>query len=376
MKTDSNPRHESMNTRHPLLVGSGLAALLAALFTGCASVESDWGKARSANTVPAYRAFASQHPDSTHAAEARKQIEILEWDTVSKSSRKSDFQQFLARYPSGEFAGQARNRIVELEWEATSREGTRKAYQQFQKEHGNSPFAAKAKEALQRLDEQAETQAYEEAAKTRGYVDLSAYLQAYPNGRHRAEIQKALDEFAWSKLAAPRLLTWSELGRKLMSAGELAAEAKKGFGGLTIYTQVTGSHIARLDDVLFVAAGTTIPGGNTLKPCTFQIDGGNRHVLYFSTPGAGDLMHNLFPSVLIPVGSSFSLGTSTTDSKERSGTLQGPGVTGRSYTVSSGGPMPQGVNLFGSICRSGSVRVVADGLELQTGTELLDRATR
>jgi outer membrane protein assembly factor BamD (BamD/ComL family) len=341
-------------------------------------MESDWKKTSAANTTLRYHAFLSEYPGNPHNAEARKKIEALAWERASGANEIYAYRSFLKEYPSGEYSQSARARIVELEWQAAKKEDTRRAYEQFIQTHIDSSQAALAKDAVRQIDERAESSSFERASKSRSFWDVADYVQTFPNGKHRDEMKAALGAFLWTKLAEPKLLPWSALGKTALNSEEIATHANKGFQGISIYAHATGRQIARLGDIVFTAEGAQAPGGKEIPPCTFQIDGGNQRVLYFSTPGPRDVIHTLFPSVLIPVGSSFEVGSSLTSNNavssggEASATVRSSSIVGRVSTSSHGGTQLGVVNLFGTVCRSGKVKVRAEGLELQSATEVLE----
>jgi formylglycine-generating enzyme required for sulfatase activity len=78
----------------------------------------DWEAAQRENTVTAYARFRQQHPNSTHAAEARQNIKALEekeaWKKALRWNKISYYEDYIEEYPTGKYAAAARQKIKDF----------------------------------------------------------------------------------------------------------------------------------------------------------------------------------------------------------------------------------------------------------------------
>ena len=137
---------------YPLIVA---ATVLAA----CSSAESDWKKADSQNTTAAYQDFLTQHPNDTHAQEARDRIKKLEddqaWADAQKTNTADGYQQYLQKEPNGTHAQEAHDQVAALEraadWKTAQQANTVAALQGFLQKYSQGPEVDEAKAALDKL---------------------------------------------------------------------------------------------------------------------------------------------------------------------------------------------------------------------------------
>lgn len=95
-----------------------LSIVMCFILTACDSTESDWLKAREANTLIAYNDFISKHPQGPHLDEAKRGIEEIEWQTAKTNDNAEAYSSYLLKYPEGLYAGEGRKKLNQLEWRA------------------------------------------------------------------------------------------------------------------------------------------------------------------------------------------------------------------------------------------------------------------
>ena len=85
-----------------------LALILAG---GCASVQSSWQAAESANTVEAYEGFLRQYPESELTEQARGRIAGLRLEEAQSEDTIVAYEEFIAQYEGSELTEHAQARI-------------------------------------------------------------------------------------------------------------------------------------------------------------------------------------------------------------------------------------------------------------------------
>ncbi len=134
-----------MNIRSVIPAMACLLSLSAAI-TGCSSAQSDWTKAASDNTVPAYQTFIAAHPNDKHAFEAQAMILKLQDENA---------------------------------WQEAQHAGTNSAYESYLQQHAEGAHVAAAKEAMTAADRAAAWKSMQGQATAAG---VQAFLQKYPTG--------------------------------------------------------------------------------------------------------------------------------------------------------------------------------------------------
>lgn len=133
--------------------------IVAGLLIACSSAESDWNKASTANTAAAYQDFVAQHPNDTHAQEARDRLQKLQddaaWSDAQKSNTLEAYQQYLQKEPNGSHAQDANTQITALQradaWKTAQAANTESALQDFLKKYNSGPEVDQARAQLQKL---------------------------------------------------------------------------------------------------------------------------------------------------------------------------------------------------------------------------------
>jgi cell division septation protein DedD len=103
---------EKMSSKQ-LLAGILCGALLAA--GGCSREQSDWEKARAANTSDSYELFVKKYPSGAFTAQAQARLKELDEQRDYQKARDTDtpdaYQAFIRQYPEGKFTDEARIRL-------------------------------------------------------------------------------------------------------------------------------------------------------------------------------------------------------------------------------------------------------------------------
>jgi hypothetical protein len=95
-----------------------LSITLSFILTACDRTESDWLKARKANTLNTFNDFISKHPQGPHLDEAKRGIEEIEWQTAKTNDNAEAYSSYLLKYPEGLYADEGRKKLNQLEWRA------------------------------------------------------------------------------------------------------------------------------------------------------------------------------------------------------------------------------------------------------------------
>jgi cell division septation protein DedD len=109
-----------------VLIGAGFALLLA--ICGCSRQQSDWERARSANTTDSYEQFLKKYPSGEFTAQAqaraRELYEERDWQKARDADTQEAYQAFLKQYPEGKWSEEARIRVENFTLAQTPPNGT------------------------------------------------------------------------------------------------------------------------------------------------------------------------------------------------------------------------------------------------------------
>ncbi len=107
------PRARTPMQRRPW-IAAGLCFLTLAL-AGCHREQSDWAKARAANTVQSYEQYLAKYPNGSFATQAQARLaqaeEDQDWQKAGATNTPEGYQAFLRQHPQGKWAEEARIRI-------------------------------------------------------------------------------------------------------------------------------------------------------------------------------------------------------------------------------------------------------------------------
>ena len=108
-------------------------------------VEAQFGLARRADSVLAYRGFRETFPDSPFDDQAMAELARVEYDVnVSKVDSLEAYQAFLAEFPQGPYAEKAKLRAAQLVWRVVDNQGSVEAYRAFRAKWGAYAFGEEA----------------------------------------------------------------------------------------------------------------------------------------------------------------------------------------------------------------------------------------
>jgi cell division protein FtsN len=101
-----------MVIKHAFLV---LSIMVALALSGCSRQQSDWEKARTANTTDAYELFLKKYPSGEFTAQAQARAKELyeerDWQKARDTDTLEGYQAFLKQYPEGKWTEEARIRV-------------------------------------------------------------------------------------------------------------------------------------------------------------------------------------------------------------------------------------------------------------------------
>jgi len=180
----------------------GIHVFAGALFTApwlfaCSSTQNDWQQANAANTVAAYQAFLSQHPNSQQSITARFRIHALEdeqaWARAQQASTAQAFANYMQQEPTGIHTAEAKDRIAATErstaWTAASSADTPEALQAFLEKYPQGPQADQARTRIAQLT---------------GYqVQLASFRSEQQAERTRSDLQDKYGNLLGSVVVVP-----------------------------------------------------------------------------------------------------------------------------------------------------------------------------
>jgi outer membrane protein assembly factor BamD (BamD/ComL family) len=210
---------------------------------------TDWLRAKQLNTSAAYREFYISYPEAPEAEKARSEDQrMAEEESFNASTRTgslADYKSYLARYPNGRYAARVRTQVEELEvhgpaWRRTESLNTIEGYNAFAYQHAGSEKSGEARSraaSMQREEERRladaerervarvaqaeadrerrdaeaaearrlkkirdELDLFERAERNESKRDYERYVRTYPNGRYRAEAEKAIIDLEVAKI--------------------------------------------------------------------------------------------------------------------------------------------------------------------------------
>jgi len=93
----------------------GFCILLLSGLGGCSRQQSDWEKARAANTTESYEQFLKRYPTGEFSAQAQARVKELyeerDWQKARDTDTQDAYQAFLKQYPEGKWSEEARIRV-------------------------------------------------------------------------------------------------------------------------------------------------------------------------------------------------------------------------------------------------------------------------
>src|ERR1700678_4313120 len=93
----------------------GVCCALVLALCGCSRQQSDWEKARAANTTDSYEQFLKKYPSGEFTAQAQARVKELyeehDWQKARDADTQEAYQAFLKEYPEGKWTEEARIRV-------------------------------------------------------------------------------------------------------------------------------------------------------------------------------------------------------------------------------------------------------------------------
>jgi cell division protein FtsN len=93
----------------------GLVCMMVLAVSGCSRQQSDWEKARAANTTDSYELFLKKYPSGEFTAQAQARVKELyeerDWQKARDADTPDAYQAFLKQYPEGKWTEEARIRV-------------------------------------------------------------------------------------------------------------------------------------------------------------------------------------------------------------------------------------------------------------------------
>jgi hypothetical protein len=162
-----------------LISAAAMLASMSVIIAGCSSAQSDWTKAASENTVPAYQSFVAAHPNDKHAFDAQAMILKIQ---------------------------------DENGWQEAQHAGTNAAYENYLQRFAEGAHVAAAKEAMTAFDRSAAWKALQVDISATG---IQSFLQKYPTGAEADQARAKLKELTGYRVHVASESTKSKAERKL-----------------------------------------------------------------------------------------------------------------------------------------------------------------
>lgn len=166
----------------------GLLAKDARRLLKTAEDDADFAQAREIDTAAAWSFYLMNHPSGAHVAEARSRLEQRAWEEAQKTATAEALQAFLKSHPDSRFNADARRAlarlaIIEGDFNAAWEAGTTAAWDHYLATYPGAPRADEARRCRQEAAE------YEQAAALNTKPIWRAFLKAWPEGRHRLDVE-------------------------------------------------------------------------------------------------------------------------------------------------------------------------------------------
>lgn len=114
-----------------MVMNKAVVALSFALLlgiSGCSRQQSDWEKARAANTADSYEQFLKKYPSGEFTAQAQARVKELneerDWQVARDADTQEAYQAFLKQYPEGKWTEEARIRVENFSLAQAPQNGT------------------------------------------------------------------------------------------------------------------------------------------------------------------------------------------------------------------------------------------------------------
>ena len=203
------------------------AAMLAGilLIVSCATVQKDWEKAKTQNSVQSYRYFVHQHPASEYSDEARLRIDTLQWEDVNKSKYLHSYQIFIYSYPENRFVPEAKKKIEAIKWVEACKTNTATSYQYYMKEYPQSVYAPAAEKKYNELR-------WRGALEVNSADTYRSFIRDCPKSPNVSDANKKIDELSWQETLQADKIEAYENYIKQNPQGRYVKEAGRRIAGI------------------------------------------------------------------------------------------------------------------------------------------------
>lgn len=162
----------------PILRSFRLSLVLALTLAGCAT--QSWDKVRAQDETHVYRRFLAEHPTSSHAAEAKERLAVLQ---LERDPTSEALARFRTEHPDSQATGDLSRRLEVRAFEAARSEATLAAYDRFLATFPSGASAARA----------TGNATYLRAGGFAGRPDaLAAFVQQHPTSDYSIEAQRTI----------------------------------------------------------------------------------------------------------------------------------------------------------------------------------------
>jgi Caspase domain len=200
--------------------------------------DKGWEAAIKMHTKPAYKEYldyyGGQSKHGTKALAAIKAFDIIDdispedqvWSAINAQEPiKADLVGYLLDYPDGKYSIQTNNLIKEIDkaadlaaWHKVKESKDITDLQSYLDAYPNGNHKAAAQQAQKQLVEAPETakdsEAWHKVKESKDITDLQSYLDAYPNGNHKAEAQQAKKQLIEAQETAKDSEAWYQAKHK------------------------------------------------------------------------------------------------------------------------------------------------------------------
>jgi hypothetical protein len=88
--------------------------MIAVLCIACDPAEKKWQEAKDADTVPAYRSFLEEHPESKYSTQALQAIDDLSYQRAVSANTEDEYEAYIRDFPGGASVQGARDQLKKL----------------------------------------------------------------------------------------------------------------------------------------------------------------------------------------------------------------------------------------------------------------------
>ncbi len=175
---------------------------------GCATMQSHWQAAKSADTIEAYEEFLKQYPEGDLSNQTRKRLDSLyeksDWKDSNQKNTIADFEEFLKKYPLGRFTDEVHSQLEPLYFQKAGEKNTIVAFEEFLENYPQSKYANEALSKLENLREKEKQHIISEWLRTTQADTIDEYLLFLRNFSGKEFTQDALQKLFLKSVNDPK----------------------------------------------------------------------------------------------------------------------------------------------------------------------------